>query len=416
MSDSSHVVVVGAGQAGGELVAAMRSAGHSGPVSLIGAEPTHPYGRPPLSKGYLLGTTDAGELLLRAPSMYTQHQIDLRLDSVVTDIDRASKTVRLADGETVGYSTLVLATGGRPRRLLMPGLDAGANVLYMRTLDDADRLRSRLVAGGRLIIIGGGYIGLEIAAVAQRRGLSVTVVEAEARVLARVAAPPLSDFFRRVHVEEGVDIRVNTTIVDCTTDARGDVREVRLSDGDVIACDAVLVGVGLVPNTELAEAAGLTVDDGIVVDSLLRTSDQDVYAIGDVARHPDPDSGDLHRLESVPNALEQAKALAETIVGRSRPYDAVPRFWSDQYDVKLQLVGLCDDAEETVIRGPATSARQFAMFHLKGGVVRSAAVANSPRDYAMARRLVTERLIVDPARLADTSLPPRELLQTAHSV
>lgn len=416
MSDSPRVVVVGAGQAGGELAAALRSAGHPGPITLIGAEPTHPYGRPPLSKGYLLGTADRAELLLRAPSMYTQHDIDLRLDSPVSDIDRATRSVTLAGGETIAYSTLVLATGGRARRLSLPGLNAASNVLYMRTLEDADRLRARLVRGHRLVIVGGGYIGLEIAAVARRRGLAVTVVEAEARVLARVAAAPLSEFFRRVHMEEGVDIRVDTTVVDCTSDAHGQVREVRLSDGESIPCDAILVGVGLAPNTELAQAAGLTVDDGIVVDSLLRTSDYDVYAIGDVARHPDPDSGELLRLESVPNALEQAKAVAETIVGRARPYDAVPRFWSDQYDVKLQLVGLCHDADEIVIRGAPKSERQFAMFHLKGGVVRSAAVANSPRDYAMARRLVTERLVVDAGRLADTSLPLRELLQTAHSV
>lgn len=416
MSQPRSVVVVGAGQAGGELAADLRSAGYSGTITVLGAEPEHPYTRPPLSKAYLLGTVGPAEVMLRAPSMYVQHEIDLRLGVTVTAIDPSRKQVTLDDGNAVEYSNLVLATGGRARRLPTLALEAAANVHYMRTLQDATRLRSQFEPGRRLVIVGGGYIGLEIASVAQRRGLAVTVIEAETRVLARVATPPISAFFQRIHAEEGVDIRLGTTLEDCAMDRHGNVQAVRLSNGDVINCGLVLVGIGLVPNTELAEAAGLVVQDGIVVDHLLRTSDPHVYAIGDVARYPDPDTGILRRLESVPNALEQAKAVAESIVGRPQPYASVPRFWSDQYDVKLQLVGLATaDHDEVVVRGDLASGRQFGVFYLKDGVVCSAALANSPREFAVARRLVAERVAIDPRRLADASIPPRDLIASAHS-
>jgi 3-phenylpropionate/trans-cinnamate dioxygenase ferredoxin reductase subunit len=410
MTDVERIVVVGGGQAGGELVAALRAAGYAGQLTLLGAEDAYPYSRPPLSKSYLLGESTADDLLIRDKDMYGRQQINVRLRTMVTVIDRQARFVSLDTGEQVPYTTLVLATGGRPRRLPAPELTGPDNVLYVRTRADIDRLRGRFAPGARLVIVGGGYIGLEVASVARRTGLDVTVLEAAPRVLSRVTSPPVSAFFERVHREEGVGIRTGVSIEGFDRRTDGDVTAVRLDGGALVPCDLLLVGIGLIPNTELAEAAGLEVDDGILVNEFLRTKDPHIYAIGDVARFPYAREGAWRRLESVPNASDQAHALAATLVGEMCAYDAVPWFWSNQYDVKLQAIGLTRPDHTVVVRGDLTVGRRLAVFYLEEGKVVAADVAGSPPDFAMAKKLVARQADVDPHSLADPAISLKTLL------
>jgi 3-phenylpropionate/trans-cinnamate dioxygenase ferredoxin reductase subunit len=407
-STTDRVVVVGGGQAGAEVVAALRMAGHQRPITLIGDEPEYPYARPPLSKAYLAGKAGIEDLHIRPPSMYDQQDITILPATRVTAIEREAHDVVLADGVRLPYDSLVLATGGRARRL--PGLDDAGNVYYLRTLGDVTALRDRFTAGTRLVVIGGGYIGLEVAAVARQLGLTATVVEALPRVLSRVTAPEVSAFYERVHAEEGVDIRVGTAVTGFAFAPDKAVTAVRLGDGERLDADIVLVGIGLIPNTELAEQAGLGVDNGIVVDEYCRTEDPAILAIGDCTSHPCGEHGGRRRLESVPNANEQARIAAATLTGDPTPYTAVPWFWSDQYDVKLQTVGLCTGYDEVVIRGTTQTGRTFAAFYLKDGQVRAADVAGNPREFATARKLVTARTRVGPDKLRDLSIPLRQLL------
>ncbi|MFF7645266.1 FAD-dependent oxidoreductase [Streptomyces canus] len=409
-TSTDRVVVVGAGQAGADFVAALRMAGHQGPVTLVGEEPEHPYARPPLSKAYLSGKATAEDLHLRPPAMYEQQGIDIRTGTRVTSVDRAARHVVLADGERLPYGHLVLATGGRPRRLPAPGLDEAPNVHYLRTLADVAAMRPRFVPGARLVVVGGGYVGLEVAAVARGLGLTVTVLEALPRVLARVTAPQVSAFYQRVHAEEGVDIRVDTAVTGFAFAPDGAVTAVELKNGERLDADVVLVGIGLVPDTELAERSGLAVDNGIVVDEYCRTADPAVFAIGDCTSHPCGEHGGRRRLESVPNASEQARTAAAAIAGHPAPYTAIPWFWSDQYDVKLQTVGLSTGHDEVVIRGTTETGRSFAAFYLKDGQVRAADVVCSPRDFAAARKLVGARARVSAEALRDLSVPLKQLL------
>jgi 3-phenylpropionate/trans-cinnamate dioxygenase ferredoxin reductase component len=404
MATGPNVLIVGAGQAGAECAAALRGAGHDGPITIIGDETHPPYHRPPLSKAYLLGTTEASGLLIRAPEFYPKFDIHLRTGETVTALDARNHTVRLGDGGELGYDRLVLATGGRARRLAMPGLAAARNVFYLRTIADVDGLRAHFVPGARLVVIGGGYVGLEIAAVARRLGLEVTVLESEPRLLARVASPPISEFFARVHREEGVDIRLEAKVTGFDFDQVGAVRAVALADGAGLPADVVLIGIGMLPNAGLAEGAGLAVDNGILVDEFCATSDPDVYAIGDCSRHPCNENGGLRRLESAPNASEQARIAASALVGQPEPYLRVPWFWSDQYDVKLQMTGLSTEFDETVVRGSTTEGRRFALFYLRDGALRAAAAVCDPRAFTAAKKLVAQRARVPAAVLADESV------------
>jgi len=407
---TGRVVVVGGGQAGADCVAALRMAGHQGAITLIGEEADHPYARPPLSKAYLSGKADVEDLYIRPPAMYEQQGIEVHTGTRVTSIDRASRQVTLRNVGRLPYDHLVLATGGRPRRLPTPGLDEAPNVHYLRTLADVAAMRPRFVPGTRLVVVGGGYVGLEVAAVARQLGLTVTVLEALPRVLARVTAPQVSAFYQRVHAEEGVDIRVDTAVTGFAFASDGAVTSVELKSGERLDADVVLVGIGLVPNTELAEQAGLAVDNGIVVDEFCRTADPAVLAIGDCSSHPCAEHGGRRRLESVPNASEQARVAAAAINGSPTPYTAMPWFWSDQYDVKLQTVGLSTGHDEVVIRGTIETGRSFAAFYLKDGQVRAADVVGSPRDFAAARKLVGARARVSPEALRDLSVPLKQLL------
>lgn len=409
---AGHVVVVGAGQAGGDLAAALRMSGHRGAITIVGDESTLPYSRPPLSKAFLAGDTDERGILLRDPETYDTQTITVRTGQTVRSIDRAGHRIDI-DGEWLGYDKLVLATGGRPRLLNDDALTGAGNVFALRTVADASRLRERLIPGARLVIVGGGYIGLEIASAARARGVEVTVLEAAERVLARVTSPVMSNFFETVHSEEGVHLIVDAKIDGFDLRADGDVIAVRLVTGEVLAADAVLVGIGLIPRTELAEASGLDVDNGIVVDRRMHTSDPDIFAIGDVARHPDLQRGGMRRLESVPNASEQARIVAAEITGKVREYDSVPWFWSDQYDCKLQVAGLSAGYDSQIVRQDPSKPRRITVLYLQNDRVICADVVNNPADFAVAKKLIMAAAPVDRSALADIRVPLKAALAAA---
>jgi 3-phenylpropionate/trans-cinnamate dioxygenase ferredoxin reductase subunit len=400
-------VIVGAGQAGSELATSLRQQGYADSVVLIGDEDLVPYRRPPLSKTYLSGEVTRESLFLKPRAVYEKHAIECRFGIGVESIDRAARSLRLYDGSVLMYDKLALTTGGRPRRLSVPGAER-PNVHYIRTVADIDRLKQQFGEGKRLVIIGGGYIGLEAASVGIKKGLHVTVVEALPRVLARVTAPEISAFYERVHRGHGVDLRTGVGVH--ALEGNGDACTVVLADGTRLAADIVVIGVGLIPNTELAEAAGIEVSNGIVVDRYAVTSDPDIVAAGDCTNHDNVFLGRRLRLESVPNALEQARVAAASILGRPRVYDAVPWFWSDQYDLKLQMVGLSQGHDDLIVRGDM-DANSFTAFYLKDGVVISADSVNRPQDFMLAKRLVAERAAVPPERLRDAAVPLKSLLQ-----
>jgi 3-phenylpropionate/trans-cinnamate dioxygenase ferredoxin reductase subunit len=417
VSDPAHIVIVGAGHAGGSVAAFLRQYGFAGPITLIGEEPILPYQRPPLSKAWLKGEADAQSLLLRPDSFYAENAIALRLDVRVERLDRADKTVVLAGGETIPYDILILATGRRARRIPLPGIDL-AGVLELRTAADADRLKAALTAPGpgepakRLAVIGGGYIGLEAAASARALGAQAVVIEKEPRVLARVACEALSTFFQAYHRQHGVVFELGAG-VEAIEGKDGHAIGVRLSDGRLIEADAVLVGVGAVANDELAKDAGLDCDNGVLVDLCAQTADPAIYAIGDCSRRPLPHYERIGHLESVPNALEQAKQAAAHITGRAPPPHEVPWFWSDQYDLKLQIAGLPHDATQILIRGePAAvdGAARFAVFHLTAdNRVQAVEAINAAPEFMAGRQLIASRKPVAPDKLRDMSVSMKEV-------
>ncbi len=401
-----RVVIVGAGHAGGSAAAFLRQYGFDGPIYLVGEEPLLPYQRPPLSKAWLKGEADADSLALKPDSWYAEAEVALRLGGVATEINRGSRTVTLASGEAIPYDFLILATGARARMLPIPGADL-ANVLALRTAADAEHLKSVLGAGKRLAIIGGGYVGLEAAASARALGAEAVVIERENRVLARVACPELSDFFQRYHGERGVTFELNAG-VEAFIGEDGKVTGVKLADGRTVACDAVLVGVGAHPNDELAKDCGLDCAGGVVVDLEARTSDPHIFAIGDVSHRPLPIYDRQFRLESVPNALEQAKQAASAIAGRAGPTPEVPWFWSDQFDLKLQIAGLPFDADRIVVRGNPDTA-SFAVFHLKGDLIQAVEAVNAPPEFMAGKMLISRRTPVSLDKLADTAISMKEV-------
>lgn len=402
-----RIVIIGAGHAGGSAAAFLRQYGWKGPVVLIGEEPVPPYQRPPLSKAWLKGEADAQSLALRPAGFYAGQGIELRLGRRVTAIDRAARTVALDTGEALSYEWLILATGARPRRLDLPGSGL-AGVLELRSMADADRLKAALRPGIRLTVIGGGYIGLEVAASARALGAEVVVTEREPRVMARVASPALSAFMQDHHRDRGVVLELNAA-AEALEGAAGRVAGLRLADGRLIPCDIALIGVGAVPNDELARQAGLDCAGGVTVDLAARTSDPEIRAIGDCTIRPLPLYARMGRLESVPNAIEQAKQAAAAICGRPPPAPEVPWFWSDQFELRLQFAGLPFDAAETVIRGDPTRPG-FAIFHLSAeGVVQAVEAVNAAPEFMAGRMMIARRQRVARERLRDLSLSMREL-------
>lgn len=411
-ASEAGVVIVGAGQAGSELATSLRQQGYAGKITLIGDEPYPPYRRPPLSKTFLSGEVTQESLYIRPQSAYDKLGIELKLGIGVEAIDRDQRALRLFDGGTLPYQTLALTTGGRARKLALPGADH-SNVHYVRRIDDIKKLIEQFKPGKRLLIIGGGYIGLEAASVGIKKGLKVTVVETLPRVLARVTAPEISAFYERVHRDKGVDLRTGVGVHGFESAQGADAVDcVVLADGTRIATDLVIVGIGLIPNTELAESAGLEVNNGIVVDAFCRSSDPNIYAAGDCTQHENGFLGRRLRLESVPNAIEQGRIAAASIAGKPVPYTAVPWFWSDQYDLKLQMVGISEGYDQIVIRGDM-AAHSFCAFYLKDGVVISADGVNRPQEFTLAKKLVAERVRADAAQLADERFPLKSLVQPA---
>lgn len=413
IASASTVAIVGAGQGGAEVATLLRQNGHRGRIILFGDENVLPYMRPPLSKAYLAGEIGADALTYKAQIAYDKAVVELQLGRRVATIDRAAKRLSLEGGEEVAYGKLVIATGGRARKLDVPGAELG-NIFYLRTIADVERLQPQISAGRRLVIIGAGYVGLEVAAVAIKRGLKVTVLEAAPRVLARVTAPEVSAFYERFHRAAGVEIRTGVSVSGFAADSSGaSVSAVQCEGGVEIPADFALVGVGLVPNTELAEAAGLAVDGGIVVDAFSRTSDPNIFAIGDCAVHAE--HGFLRRkirLESVPNALEQARAAAACITGKPLPPAVAPWFWSDQYDLKLQMAGISDGYDELTIRG-STTGSSFIAFYLREGRVIATDAINRPSEFMAAKRLIGDRIKASAADLADEAVSLKSLIAAA---
>jgi 3-phenylpropionate/trans-cinnamate dioxygenase ferredoxin reductase component len=408
---SGRVVIVGGGEGGAEVAACLRKAGYDGPVTIVGEEPQLPYQRPPLSKRFLSGELSEEKLHWTPPETYDASDIELILGARAESIERAEQRVVLADGRRLRYDRLVLATGGRPRRLTLANVEhayAAANVHELRTIEDARRLRDRLRSGAQLVVIGGGYIGLEVAATAVRMGAHVTVLEALPRVLARVTAPVVSAFYQEVHRSAGVDVRTNASVVGFSI-ASGEVDAVVCQDGTRIPADAVLVGIGIVPNVELAARAGLAVDDGILVGSDCRTSDPAILAIGDCTNHPCTYVDRRVRLESEPSTLAQARCAASLLCRTVRPHTAIPWFWSDQYDLTLQTVGLGSGHDQLVLRGDPAE-RSFLAFYLRNGKLIAADAISRPREFSQLRKLLSTGAQLAADVLADASVPLAELV------
>lgn len=397
----TKVLIIGAGHAGGSVAAFLRQYGHDGPIVLAGQEDAPPYQRPPLSKAWLKGEADLEALLLRPLSFYAEQNIDFRPSTVAVSVDPEAKTVAFHDGASETYDLLVLATGSTARKLPVPGGDH-PDLLELRTLKDAERLKAVLGPGKRLAVVGGGYVGLEAAASARALGAEAVVIERAARVLARVASETLSAFFTQQHRARGVEILTGAEVTAVARDG------VTLADGSVVRADAVLVGVGALACDGLARSAGLLCDDGVVVDDQARTSDPAIFAVGDMTRRPIPALGPVHagrrhRLESVPNALEQAKQAAAAIVGRPGPAAEVPWFWSDQYEYKLQIAGLPFDADRQVVRGDP-GAGGFAVFHLAGDRVVCVEAVNAPPEFMAGKQLIAKTTPVNVEKLGDPAI------------
>ncbi len=405
---SSDVLIVGAGQAAAQAAISLRMANFTGTITMVGAEALPPYERPPLSKDFLAGEKEASRLLLRPEEFWKTKDVTLHLGTRVVAVNPEARTVTTDAGEHLGYGDLIWAAGGSPRPLPLPGADSH-NVHMIRTIADVDALRADLEGGGPVVIIGGGYIGLEAAAVLIKLGHKVTLLEALPRVLARVAGEPVSRFYEEEHRAHGVDLRLSATIDGLETEG-GRVTAVRLAGGELLPAAAVIVGIGLVPSVEPLIAAGASGSNGVDVDAYCQTTLPHIYAIGDCAAHDNGFAEGAHiRLESVQNAVDQAKTAVASILGAPQPYTATPWFWSNQYDLRLQTVGLSTGHDATVLRGEPT-ARSFSLIYLKGGRVIALDCISAAKDFIQGRALVEKGAVIDPARLADAGTPLKELL------
>jgi 3-phenylpropionate/trans-cinnamate dioxygenase ferredoxin reductase subunit len=401
-----QIVIVGAGQAAMQAVDTLRRRGFTGQLALVGEEPWLPYQRPPLSKKYLAGALERERLTLRAAQFFTEHQVYTHLGRRVTDIAPHAHHVRLDDGLVLPYDALLLATGSRPRRLAVPGADL-TGVHYLRTVADADRIRAECAPGRRLVVIGGGYIGLEVAATARELGLEVTVLEMAERVMNRVTCPEVSAFYAAEHARHGVRIHCRETVRALHGDGVGRVRAVLTEQGGEYPADLVIVGVGVVPADELAKAAGIECENGVVTDAHCRTSDAVIYAAGDCASHLNRQYGRHLRLESVDNAFEQGTTVALNLLGTPTPHDKVPWFWSDQYDLKLIIVGVALAYDRVILRGDP-AARSFSVCYLRGGELVAMDTINSPKDQMGARKLIAVHARPELGKLANPAVPLKD--------
>jgi 3-phenylpropionate/trans-cinnamate dioxygenase ferredoxin reductase subunit len=405
------LVVVGASYAGTQLAASVRERGFDGRIVLLGDEPDAPYQRPPLSKGFLLADGYEQErLALRSAAFFDEARIELRPSTRALRIDRSNRKIELHDGTCLAYDHLALATGARVRKLDCPGATL-SGVHYLRDLGDARHLAVAARTARRVVVVGGGYIGLEVAASLRQRGAQVTVVETQARLLARVAPPFIADFIQRTHLDRGVSFELGRKVV-ALHGAAGHVAAVELDGGQQLTCDLVVVGIGVVPNIELAADCGLAVSGGISVDAYARTSDPAIVAVGDCASfvsHFSPPGSPPSRIESVQNAIDMAKAAAASIVGEPQPYRALPWFWSDQYDIKLQMAGISADSTDCIVRGSVTD-RKFSLYYFRDGLLVAVDSVNRPQDHMLARKLLVQARLPTVHEVRDEAFDPRTLL------
>ena len=394
------VAIIGAGQAAAQLIDSLRRRGYVGAITLVGDE-GFPYQRPPLSKKYLAGELGLDRLQLRQPTYFDEQRVELRLGRRAIAINRHSKQVQLDDGAMLEYEHLVIATGSHPRRLKLPGADL-AGVHYLRSLSDADHLRTEVHVGQHAVIIGGGYIGLEVAATLRQLGMEVTVLEMADRVMNRVVAEPVSRYYEREHASHGVKIELGARVLALRGDTDGRIAAVETDRGS-IAANLVVVGIGVLPTDELAQSAGLACDNGVIVDEYCRTSDPAIFAIGDCSNHPSAHYGRRIRLESVDNAFEQANTVAANITGTPTQHDRVPWFWSDQYHHKLLIVGLADGHDQAILRGDPAN-HSFSVCYLRDGEFIAIDTVNMAKDQMAARKLIASRMRPDVTKLSDISI------------
>lgn len=414
MAAPQPLVIVGASYAGAQLAASARELGFDAPIVMVGDEPHAPYQRPPLSKGLLTGKTTADKLALRGADFYTQNGIEMRLGQRATALDAAARTVTLDDGSTLPYGWLALATGARCRQLSVPG-GALQGVMSLRTLDDALRIAAAADRARRVVVIGGGFIGLEVASALRQREAEVTVIEGQPRLLARSFLPEMSAYIEEAHRARGVTVLCGRGVRALHGNDQGHVDRVELDDGSSVSCDLVVLGIGVVPNSELAQAAGIACENGILVDAVGRTSAPNVLAIGDVANvalSAMPGGPARARLESIQAANDGARAAATVLVGREPPPAPVPWFWSDQYDLKFQMAGLPQPGDHAVLRGDMAAGR-FSIFFLRGERLVAAHSVNRPAEHMLARKLIAAAVQPRPAQLADESFDLKSVLPPA---
>jgi len=407
MSSDQTFVIIGAGQAGGWAAKTLRDQGFEGRVIIVGDEDFAPHERPPLSKEVLLGDAEKESCLLWPPGTLEDADIEIRLGLSVKSIDANSHTMSLANGETLAWNKILIATGGRARSLDVDGVDLDG-VYTLRTIEDAEGIRARLTAGAKVLVIGAGWIGLEVAAAARKRDASATVVEVADRVCARALTENMSQWIHALHERHGVDIRLTTAFSHFAGD--GKLQKAVLGDGSEIDCDIAVIGIGLIPNTELAESAGLDIENGIVVDENGQTSHPDIFAAGDVTNHPNALLGRRVRLESWENAQNQAINSAKAMLDIKEPYSEIPWFWSDQYDANIQMMGLPEEWDQTVTRGDRETG-EFIEFYLKDGELQGAAAINNPRDLRFTRRMITSGRKFEADTLADPDVKLQKLMK-----
>ena len=399
-------VVIGASHAGVSLCLQLRKEGWLGSIVLVGEETQMPYHRPPMSKDFLADKKEMDGIRLRPEKTYAANNIELRLGCRVVSIDKLKKTVLLDDGSELSYDKLALCTGASACEI--PITDNLSNVFYIRSSEQVEQLKTKLETARSAVIIGAGYIGLESAAVLSAKGLQVTVLEMAPRILQRVTGEQMSNYIEALHRDKGVDIRCSMQVTEITE--QGGQNKVTVANGEEFIADLLIVGVGVIPNTAIAAAAGLEIDNGIVVDHAARTSDADIYAAGDCSNHPSAVYAKRLRLESVQNANDQARVAASNIAGNSSTYDALPWFWSDQYDTKLQMAGLSNGYDEVVLRGDASVAtNSFALFYFKGEKLIAADCVNRPKEFMMAKRFIKEAVVLDKTRLSDEAIEPKDI-------
>lgn len=404
---SKNFIIAGASHAASMLAPTLRQQGWQGRIIVIGAEASIPYHRPPLSKDYLAGEKTLDEILIRPAKVYEKSEVEFILDTSVESVNRDNKTVQLSNNETLPYDKLALTVGSKVRKVNLPGVELDG-VFYLRDLKDVERISAYINSGANAVIVGGGYIGLETAAVLNKKGMNVTVLEMMERVLQRVTAPVVSEFYTRIHGEEGVSIRCGVGVSGFRGNGR--VAKVLCSDGSEFAADLVIIGVGILPNTALAAAAGLEVDNGVVVNDRAQTSDPDIFAAGDCTNHHNPIYARRIRLESVQNATDQSRVAAGAACGKEVSYNAVPWFWSEQYDLMLQIAGLSQGYDEIITRGDPDNSRSFAAFYLKSGRVIAVDAINKPQEFMATKKLVALKQEIDRVKLADADVPVKELL------